>query len=118
MLNLLSSASQDEALGILQRLRAGAELDPEALLSQSAGRGEGSYRGRTPESTTAYAAEQYLAVRAAGIELELLTRYPIAFPTLHPIDLDAFILEGLPEPLSRLGSPVMAESQGGDTDIR
>lgn len=120
MLNLLRSASQDEALGMLQRLRAGAELDVDSLFSQPAARGgEGSYRARSPESSSAYVAEQYLAVRATGIELELLTRYPIAYPTLYPIDADEFLLEDLPEPLSRPTSPVNIEPGSGDnTDMR
>jgi hypothetical protein len=122
VLNLLRSVSQIEAVELLQRLRAISEPDLESLLSQSAeqsaGRSERSYRGRTPESSSQYIAEQYLAVKATGIELELLARYPIAYPSLHPIDIDAFLLEPLPDSLSMPDSPGNIELNSGDTDMR
>jgi hypothetical protein len=120
VLNLLRSVSQDEAVELLHRLRATSEPDTESLLSQPAGRSERNYRGRsrTPESSSQYIAEQYLAVKASGIELELLARYPIAYPSLSPIDVDAFLLECLPDSLSRPGSPGSIELNPGATDMR
>ena len=123
ILNLLRSVGQDEAIELLQRLRASSEPDTESLLSQPQSQGQtggrsdrNAYRGRTPESP--YIAEQYLALRATGIELELLARYPISYPSLCPIDADTFPLEALPDSLSRPGSPGETETQSGSTDVR
>jgi hypothetical protein len=120
----LRSVNYDEAVQVLQRLRENPESDPdyETLLSEphqsqpNRQSEQNGSNGRTPESSCG--PEQCLAVKATGLELELQARYPIAYPPLCPIDVDALLPEALPGSLFTPGSPGKIALDLGETDAR
>jgi len=102
LLNPLTTFSQDEAFDLLQRLRAGSErfcLFPatsERRPPLSLEHAEQYRRGRSPDSTSHHISESRLATNPTGIELELMMRYPVAYPCLCPVDVEPALFESLP----------------------
>ncbi|KAB5581235.1 hypothetical protein GE09DRAFT_949153 [Coniochaeta sp. 2T2.1] len=121
LLNLLRTLSQDEAFDLLQRLRAGSEpfsLFPATSERLSLEHPEQYRRVRTPDSTSHHISESRLATNATGIELELMMRYPVAYPCLCPVDVEPALFESLPTlPLPTPGSPTPERSLTGARQV-
>ena len=109
---MLRTVSQSEALDLLQRLRGTAE--PAFLLSPPSEHTDEHHDVRTPETPpNLHLAALTLAPKATGIALELMSRYPVAYPCLCPADYASWTFDALP-----VSSPGPPEFHLADTDAR
>lgn len=103
LLEKLRTLPEIESIELLRKLRAAVK--PTSLLS-SVSDTKQQDPDQAPElpapPSPRHQSPSILAPTASGIELELLTRYPIAYPTLSPVDLD--IDSFLQPPLSDSGA--------------